>query len=198
MIAVLAAGSGIVALLNYYGNQKQQEWQQYQQELEQWNNFSPPSLSKGSREVTLRGLDRIDFESGLVSANPQTDRQWDLLFGCWPEGYESLRALEGVSWSELGVANLDAIKYREIRDAKYKAQKSPATGYNDLYYAHKSNVPGKGYIFFVKTPEGNIAKLQITGYDIVDNNPLVCRNMRMKYELFPVKSDPPKPISPSQ
>jgi hypothetical protein len=150
--------------------------------------FSPAPIT--SNETTLRGLDRIDLETGLVSAAPAADRPWDLLFGCWPESRESLRALDGVSWFEKGVANFDAIPYRDLRDANYAAPTNPETGYPDLYFAHMSNVPGKGYTFYIKTPEGNVAKLQITGYELVDNNPAVCRNMSIRYEVFPVVSGP--------
>ena len=197
VIALLAAGGGIVALLNYIEGQEQQKRQQYQIELEQWDNFSPSSISKGPQDTTIRGLDRIDLETGLVSSNPSPDRQWDLLFGCWPESYESLRALDGVSCFEKGVADFQAIRYREIRDAGYTVRRNATTGYNDLYYAHVSNVPGEGYIFYIRTPEGNVAKLQIIGYELVGNNPLVCRNMKIRYDVFPVVSDPPRPNPPN-
>jgi hypothetical protein len=197
VIALLAAGGGIVALLNYFEGQEQQKRQQYQVELERWNTFSPSSISKGPQDATLRGLDRIDLETGLVSSNPSSNRQWDLLFGCWPESYESLRALDGVTWFEKGVADFQAIMYREIRDAGYEVRRNATTGYNDLYYAHMSNVPGEDYIFYIRTPEGNVAKLQIIGYELVDNNPLVCRNMKIRYDVFPVVSDPPRPNPPN-
>lgn len=204
VIALLGAGGGIVALLNYQDSQKQKELdryqqglQQYQQELQQWNNFSPTSLSNGSQEVVLIGSESIDLESGLHNASPLPDRQWDLQFGCWPDSMESLRALEGVSWSELGLNDFDAITYREIRDANYLRQNNSTTGYYDLYYLHKGNVPGEGYVFFIKTPEGNVAKLQILGYETVDPNPLVCRNMKIRYEVFPFVNDPPRPNPPN-
>ena len=70
IIAVLAAGTGIVALLNYADNKKQEIQQQYQADLEVWLNYSPPSLG-GEQTTLLRGSDRIDFESGKKSSNPQ-------------------------------------------------------------------------------------------------------------------------------
>jgi len=199
VIACLGAGGGIVALLNYFESQNQQKQQQYQVELDRWNNFSPTSISGGVQAATLNGLVSIDFETGSTSTSPSSDKQkhWDLLFGCWPKSYESLRALDGVSWSEVGVIDFDSIRYREIRDATYFASQNPSTGYNDLYYQHMSNVPREGFVFYIKTYEGNVAKFQIVSYVLIDNNPLICRDMNIRYEVFPVVSDPPRPYPPN-
>ncbi len=197
IIAVLAAGTGIVALLNYADNKKQEIQQQYQTDLEVWLNYSPPSLG-GEQTTLLRGLDRIDFESGKKSSNPQSDREWDLLFVCGPNRFEGLRALGDSYWHEKGVADFQQTGYRELRDANYNKVKNPNTGNFDFYYAHMSNVPSINHIFFIKTTEGNIVKLQILDYELYDNNPDVCRNMKIKYEVFPRVSDPPKPIPPGK
>ena len=191
IVSVLAAGGGIVAILQYQDSRAAEAQARYQREIEIWRNFSPKSLSIGVQRVEFRPLDRFDLESGHVTGVPE--RQWDLLFGCWPQGRESLRASVGVSWSDRGVANFEKVRYREIRDARFVAPKHQRTGYLDLYYAHRSNTPRDGYIFFIKTTEGNVAKIQITGYRVVDPNPKVCRNVKLQYEVFPVVGDPPKP-----
>lgn len=196
LIALLGAGGGIVALLNYFEAQDQQKWQQYYSEVEAWKNFSPSSLTGTAQDATLRGLDSIDFESGLISSNPPDGRQMDLLFGCWPDSYESLRATDGTSWVEVGTRDFQSIQYRELRDSEYVSFQNPSTGYNDLYFAHMSNVPGENFVYFIRTGEGNVVKFQILGYELIDNNPLVCRNMYIRYEVFPVVSDPPRPYPP--
>ncbi|MCB9007849.1 MAG: hypothetical protein H6656_10870 [Ardenticatenaceae bacterium] len=201
IIALLAAGGGIVALLNYIDPPTNYEATRIAQNdlennLEDWINFSPQSLSGDPQEATLQGLDAIDFETGHISAAPsQTDRDWDLQFGCWPENMESLRVFEGVSWFEYGTANFESIKYRDIRDANFAAQKHAQTGYFDLYYLHKGNVPADGFIYLFKTLDDHVVKFQIVGYELVDSNPLVCRNISIRYEAFPVVADPPRPVS---
>ena len=140
-------------------------------------------------------MGRLDLESGLVSANPGNDRQWDLLFGCWPDNYESLRTLSGVSWVELGLVDFENIGYRNIRDANFNTSINSNTGYSDIYFAHRSNVPGEGYVFLIKTPEGNVGKLQIVGYEN-DANPQAARRMKIRYKLYPVVPDSSKPFPP--
>jgi hypothetical protein len=197
VVALLVGGAGIVALLRYYDEKNQATQREYESQLEKWENFSPSSLSRGVQTATLRALDRIDLETGRVSSQvEQADRQWDLIFGCGFGGYEYLRGLNAASWSEFGVANFETIKYRDIRNANYSATQNRETGYQDLFYAHKSNVPGQGYVYFIQTPDRHIAKVQITGYELVENNPAVCRNMRIRYEVFPIVDIPPKPTPP--
>jgi hypothetical protein len=168
--------------------------QAYETALE---NFSPPSLSGGVQNVTIRPGGAIDFETGRISTalSDDPDRQWDLLFIC-NQRIEALRALDGVTWVDRGITNLDALKYRSIRDANYFSKEYPNTGYTDLYHEHISNVPGENYVFLIKSPEGNIAKLQIMGYVIYDNNLDICRDMQVRYEVFPIVEDPPTPAPP--
>ena len=147
IVSILAAGGGIVALLEYQDSRSKEAEALYQRKLEIWSNFSPNSLSGGVQNVELRPLDRFDLETGHATGVPEM--QWDLLFGCWPQGRESLRAARGVSWSDRGVANLNKVGYREIRDANFISPKNSITGYPDFYFAHKSNVPREGYIFFI-------------------------------------------------
>ncbi|MEH6537757.1 MAG: hypothetical protein V7719_15255 [Psychroserpens sp.] len=190
-ISILAAGGGIVALLEYNDSVKTKENKNHQKQLTDWENFSPESLSLGVQNVTLLGSAPFDLESGHTTTG-FSNKTTDIFFGCWPQGNESLRASKGVSWSDQGVINFENIKYRKIRDAKFVSKKHKKSKNFDLYYDHKSNVPRKGHVFFIKTVEGNVAKIQIIDY-ISDANPQVCRSMKLKYEVFPVVKDPPKP-----
>jgi hypothetical protein len=193
IIALIGAGGGLVAVLQYLDSKQAAAERQYQQALEEWERFSPQSISRGVQNVELRGGDRFNLETGRVTSAPGPGETWDLMFGCWPQGYESLRALDGVEWFDLGVVDFSAVRYRDIRDARYESRRQPTTGYRDLYYAHKSNVPGKGYAFVVKTTDNNVAKVQIVGYRSVDPNPEVCRDVSLRYEVFPIVHDPPRP-----
>lgn len=204
-IISLIGVSGVIAILEYQQEQQdreearyQQALQNYYQRLEEWDKFSPPSLSGSPQTATIRSIDRFDLESGHVSGVPTSDRQWDLLFGCGPQGEEYLRALDGVSWHEVGVADFGEIKYRDIRDADYIVRENLQTGYNDIFFMHRSNVPTNGFTYFIKTPEGNVAKFQIVDYNFLESNPMACRDMNIRYEVFPIKQDPPKPTRPSR
>lgn len=196
IIALIAAGGGLVALLKYLDQKYTEQGEWYKQALKEWENFAPESISRGTQTVTLRGLDRFDLETGRVTSNPGLDNSWDLLFGCWPQAYESLRAGDGVAWSDLGVVDFNGIRYRDIRDASFRTNRNETTGYPDLYYAHKSNVPGSNYTYAIKTPLDHVAKVQIVRYESVDPNPNVCRNVVLCYEVFPIVPDPPKPERP--
>ena len=191
LVSILAAGGGIVALLEYNDSIKREENIDHQKRMAEWNNFSPESISLGVGTIDLWPNAPFDLESGHRTTGA-SDRTTDIIFKCWPQGNESLRASKGVSWSDQGVKKFENISYRKIRDAKFVSPKHNKTKKFDLFYAHKSNVPRKGHVFFIKTVEGNIAKIQIVKY-IADSNPQVCRSMRIKYEVFPVVKDPPRP-----
>lgn len=193
--------------LDYEQKQREiaeQEYQQslkiYQQKLKEWNDFSPRSLLGSSQEKTLRGADRFDLETGLRDSAPASNKRWDLIFGCGPYGYEYLRALNDASWYEFGDADIEEISYRDLRDADYSVTINSKTGYEDIFYAHRGNVPTDGYVYFVKTSDNNVAKLQIIDYTLYNNdpNPMICRDMNIQYEVFPIEEDPPKPTPPSR
>lgn len=192
VIALIGAGGGLVAILNYVDARREQAETEFQQALTEWENFQPPS--NGVQRVRLRGLDRFDLETGRVTSNPNASAvDWDLLFGCWPGAQESLRASDGVQWADLGVVDFEALRYREIRDAAFQSARHGVTGHPDLYYDHKSNAPGEKYTFAVKTPDDNVAKVQILGYENVSPDPEACRNVSLQYEVFPIVPDPPRP-----
>ena len=190
-VSILAAGGGIVALLEYNDSVTKGRGDNYEKKRAAWENFSPESLSLGFQSVTLLANAPFDLESGHTTTG-FSNKTTDILFGCWAQGNESLRASKGVLWSDQGVMNFENIKYRKIRDAKFVATKHQKSRRFDLFFAHKSNVPRKGHIFFIKTVEGNVAKIQIVDYKS-DDNPQVCRSMKLKYIVFPVVKDPPKP-----
>ena len=174
-----------------------QELADYKSKLIGWINFSPSSRSGHAVNAILRPLDRIDLESAHISGVPKGNKRWDLVYGNGPGGVEYLRALTGVSWHEKGVSAYKTIKYRDIRDAKYSSPRNPRSGYTDIFNMHRSNVPGNGFVFFIKTAEGNISKFQIVGYEnVMSGNQVVCRNMKICFEVFPIVPDPPVPKKP--
>ena len=191
LASLLTAAGGIVALLEYNDSVKKEINKNYQNKLDDWKNFSPESLSLGVQYKKISANAPFDLEKGHFITG-FSNHTTDITFGCWPRSNESLRASKGVSWSDQGVMNFENIKYRKIRDAKFISPKHQKSGRFDLYYTHKSSVPRKGHVFFIKTVEGNVAKIQIVDY-ISNPNPKVCREIKLKYEVFAVVKDPPKP-----
>ena len=190
-ISILAAGGGIVALLEYNDSIIKKDNKDFEKEMVAWENFSPESLSLGVQSDIILASAPYDLEKGSMITG-FSNKTSDFSFGCWPQGNESLRAFKGVSWSNQGVMNFENIKYRKIRDATFSSPNHQKSGNLDLFFAHKSSVPRKGHVFFIKTVEGNIAKVQIIDY-ISGGNPQVCRSIKIKYEVFPIVKDPPKP-----
>lgn len=167
----------------------------YKQDLAEWEVFSPQHITQNV--LALRGGDALDAELGNISSNLNNSNSWDLRFVCGPNGYEVLRALNGCLWKEVGVQDFNSISYKTIFESKFSSRRNSTTGYPDLFYAHKSNVPGKGYTYFIKTADGNIGILQILDYQNVDINPEVCRNIKLQYKLFPTVKYPAKPQPPN-
>lgn len=191
LITVLGASGGIVEILKYSDIKKHKEEKEYQVKLREWENFSPKSLSLGVQDKKLLANAPFNLEKGHATTG-FSNKTTDITFECWPQGNESLRASKGVSWSDQGVMNFEKIKYRQIRDAKFISLKHKRTKHLNLFFAHKSSVPGIGHVFFIKTVEGNVAIIQIVGY-ISNPNPNACRIIKLKYEVFPIVKTPPKP-----
>ncbi|WP_319405519.1 hypothetical protein [uncultured Desulfosarcina sp.] len=170
---------------------------EYSRNLENWVRFSPVSKSIKPMEILLRPLDRLNLEDGWASGVKNPGVYYDLVYVTGPGGYEILRAENGVSWYLKGLANFESILYREIRDAPYFSQIHNKTGYPDLFYSHMSNAPPVGTVYFVKTRENNVTKIQILGYiNEYYGSQVIARNMKLKIETFPIVSDPPKPKPP--
>ncbi len=120
---------------------------------------------------------------------------WDLQFNIDQYPFEGLRANKGVYWSPLGVVDFSSISYREIRDAKYSEPRhldSRPTRRDDkyLYLSHVTSTPVPGYAFTLKTSAKNIALVQILEYK---QRPNGYRNLVLRYIVFPIEADPPKP-----
>ncbi|MFD2917912.1 HmuY family protein [Psychroserpens luteus] len=190
-ISVLAAGGGISALLEYNDSIIKKDNKDFEKEMVAWENFSPESLSLGVQSDILLTNAPFDLDKGSMT-NGAENQYSDLVFGCWPQGKEFLRAPKGVTWSDQGVMNFENIKYRKIRDAKFGSSKYLKFDHYFLFIDDKSNVPRKNHVYFVKTNDGNIAKIQIVDY-ISGGDPRRCRKIKIKYEVFPIVKDPPKP-----
>lgn len=72
-------------------------------------DFTPRSLSRGPMTTIIRSVDYLDLETGSKTTLRNNEKKWDLMFCCGPTGKEYLRALNGVSWYELGVADFESI-----------------------------------------------------------------------------------------
>ncbi|MDH3691237.1 MAG: hypothetical protein OEU36_17475 [Gammaproteobacteria bacterium] len=193
LIAVVGAGTGLVAVLSYYDSKQAEAEREFQERLAEWQVFEPDSLSRQAQTVELSGLDRLDLETGRATGVPKSGLKWDLLFVCGPQGNEAIRAASGVQWHHLGKVSFSDVTYRDIRDAEFQSNRNPETGYNDMFYAHRGNVPGEGYAFAIKTSDNNVAKVQIMEYRSLQGNPQACRYVTLRYEVFPIVVDPPRP-----
>lgn len=194
IVSILAAGGGIVALLEYNDSVNKKEYESYQIKMEAWNNFSPQSISHGVHDVELLGGRFIDIDKGQVAMS-MIGSSWDLQFNIDQYPFEGIRTNKGVKWSPLGVVDFSSISYREIRDAKYKEPRhldSRPQRRNDryLYLSHLTAAPVPGYAFTLKTSAKNIALVQILKYKKHTSG---SRIIVLRYKVFPIMSDPPKP-----
>ena len=194
IVSILAAGGGLVALLEYNDSVIKEENEVFQRKMVDWKNFSPHSISHGVQDAEILGGWYIDIDKGQVGMS-MIGSSWDLQFNIDQRSFEGLRANEGVEWSPLGVVDLSSISYREIRDAKYLEPRhldSRPKKKDDkyLYLSHITSTPVSGYAFTLKTSAKNIALIQIHEYIKLQNG---SRKLVLRYEVFPIESDPPKP-----
>ena len=72
-----------------------------------------------------------------------------------------------------------------MKQASFSAPINPASGYPDLlYFSSNLSQQQRGTVFYVKTSEGNLARLRIEGFDPPVKQPAICRNLKIKYEVF--------------
>jgi hypothetical protein len=139
-------------------------------------------------EVTLSASSGFDLDTGYSEALGYWHGvAYDLVFSCGPQGHEYLRALGNASWA--ASPNNDFSAGPEVlRAATYAAPRNTSSGYPDLFHTRRDFVPTVGTVYFVRTTEGNLAKMRIAGYQAVDSNPYVCRHLRIEYVLYPPMS----------
>jgi hypothetical protein len=174
----------------------QSELRVYRENLTKWEKWRPSVLS--SKRGKLSSAYSIDLDNGRVHTNWRLSGM-DLSYqggGGGSRYVELLRSHSGAQWYERGVVDPDDIKYRELRGAGFAAEKA-SSGYPDMFNGHPSNSPGGGYIFFVKTSEGNLSIFNISEYETENiGNGYYTRKMVYSYVTFPNRPHPPKPIAP--
>jgi hypothetical protein len=175
--------------------------QEYERKLQEWRTYEPPTLVS-DHTVYVLPSGRIDLESGVASADPPRDRQWDILYTCGledpytnPTKTTSIQALDDVYWVDYGYADLRAIPYSEIRDADYGRPLDDWTQNYAIYYGPTKDQPNQQYVYLIRTAEGNVAKFQIVEYHDLHPEPLVCEPVTIRYTLYP--PGPPRPEPPS-
>lgn len=147
-----------------------------------------PSKSGGVIDRVLLPLEWFDLDTGTVTQTPGgEDLKWDLVWECPLQGFAALTALNNASWFSAGVIDFERIKYAHLVEANYRSPINPQTGQPNLFYEFGSNVPRPGFVYYLKTSDGNFAKVQIVDYHYdpgVTPDPAVCRNIRIRYETF--------------
>jgi hypothetical protein len=146
-----------------------------------------PLQSVPAQQGTISPSSGFDLDGGYSEAvvGYKAGTTYDLVFGCGLNGEEFLRALTGTSW--VRSPNDDFTVGPEIlRQAQYAAPTDAASGYPDLFrVASRASANEKvGTVYFVRTSDHNLAKVRIAGYQAVDPNPMVCRQLRIEYVLY--------------
>lgn len=195
-IALVGAGGGLVAILQYQDARRQATEARYQQALATWSAFTPASLSHGAHDIDILGGHYVDLDLGRVAMS-LTGPAWDVQFvigssGGGPAANEvGLRLNEGVEVADLGVADFSQVGYRDIRDAEFRAGRQIGGRGRFAYFSHITAAPDGGYLFAIKTSAGNVAKFQVKDY--THQSVLGVRSVRVRYEVFPSVPDPPRP-----
>ena len=190
MVGLVGAGGGIVALLQYADSTSAAAESEYQEALEEWRSFAPASISGTPNEVELLGGWFVDLDLGRSSMSA-TGRAWDLRFTVDREHvWIGILANAEVEWSDLGTVDFATIPYRDLRDAEFTDVRA-GRGDKYLYYSHITAAVGPGYTFAVRTPADHVGKVQIVNYVLGANSRP--RGVRLRYEFFPIASDPPRP-----
>ncbi len=148
-------------------------------------NQSPARASE-IRAVTLAPWALFDLETGqTLDAEPDNRAGTDLMWGCGPQEIETLRALSGVAWTLAPDADFAADR-QTVRNAPYKTPLHPSSNYPDIFRLPASLTKSQtGRVYFLRTAEGNFAKLRIVGFDPQRKEPAVCRALRIQYQLLP-------------
>lgn len=189
IIAVVAAGGGLVFLMQYCDAKREARDQAYQQEMEQWSSFQPSPLSGGVVETIIPGGHFIDLDTGDITSST-VGYAWDLQFNTDKgPSWVGLRADKSAEWADLGNVNIEKLKYRDVRDTDFISKRE---GENDmfLFLAHVTSAPDPGTTYAIKTSEDNIAEVQIVQYIRKDNG---YYNLQVRYIVYPYAPDPPKP-----
>jgi len=203
LIGILLGGVGFMKFKEHKGKQVDLEqkrfaekMKKYKKDLAEWESFSPKTISENSLDI--KGGYAFDMETGNKTNHTRESKSLDLLFFCAPGGIEILRALNGTLWKEIGMQKFNNISYKAIYESNFGSRKHKS-GYTDLFNTHKSNVPGEGFIYLIRTADGNIGKLQIQDYRFADENnknPEICWETKIQYQIFPRVNYPPKPQPP--
>lgn len=193
VIGLIGAAGGAVAVFEYLDAKQANKEKIYEREMAEWKTFAPPPIGQNERVEMMLGW-YLDLDKGLIAMS-LIGKKWDLktesdliIHDNRAVGtkWEGMRVNSNVQWTHIGVADYDLIGYREIRDAKFQSG-------NWVYQSHPTAAPGPGYIFAIKTSEGNVAKLQILDYKPHNS---YSRKIFLRYVVYPVVADPPRPRRP--
>lgn len=148
--------------------------------------FSLYNLASAATEVTLSPSAPFDLDTGAQFSTQAPNLKYDLVFGCG-SGNEYLRALNGATWAS-SMTNNFALGLDTMKQATYAAPRNDFSGYPDLFHnARAQSAEQTGKVYYIQTPEGNLAKIRILRFKAMDPNPQVCRTLILEYELYPAQ-----------
>ena len=194
-IALIGAGGGLVAFMQYLDARRDAKIRQYEADLAEWNSFSPQSTTFGAQELEIKGGECVDLNLGRPADSISSDA--DLCFFFWPDERKwGLAVFNGVAWADLGVVDFASVDYRTVRDAPFKGPNSTRGEIDFLYKTDKDDVPGPRYTYALRLNGEQVAKVQIKAYREERRFDRDWPYVRIVYEVFPILPDPPRPRSP--
>ena len=142
------------------------------------------AVAGGFREGTLYPGSDFDLETGHSTQKGQNPAaKHDLTWGCGPNEVEFLRALTGVTWAVPAKKSFD-VGLSTMKQASFYAP-IDGTGYPNLFRVPANAMQQLvGTVYYVATAEGNLARLRIVGCDPPVKKPMICRNVKIEYEVF--------------
>lgn len=198
LIAAISAGGGLVAVLNYVDDRSDEANKAYREAMAEWEAFSPESIASKPQVVEISAGKCLDLDRGRLVE--MISRDWELCFHWYRDDSRiGLSIGNNVQVVEFGVAEFAQIDYRSLRDAAFT---EAPTIYRDLpmlFRQHKNDAPRAGYTYFLKLPTRRVAKVQIVRYGesrLMENADLMWPYVQLRYEVFPIVPDPPRPRRP--
>lgn len=193
---------GIIAIINFFISQSDrldkkydEDLDKYYTELNKWNNWFPEPVSTG--EDFVEGAVGFDLDKGDKHTNFNMP-QMDFYFAPGDSKFNAyLKALHNTKWYSRGKIDIKDISYQDLKNANYEAKRHPNSNSFDIFNVDPFDLPSKGYIYFLKTSDGNLSILQIKEFKQkrLPNNTFT-RDMHFWYQTFPDTTFPSKPKPP--
>lgn len=126
--------------------------------------------------TTVRCAQPADLDRGIGRGGEAPD----LIWGSDPKGNNYLRAIGGASMAWLGSGHLEQVNYGQFGEMSWQQGGTHACGRPRTDFG-----PG---LFALKTAAGNHVVVEVMGYKTWSAHPLVCRDIAIRYALYPKRN----------